>query len=270
MSLQQAEQLLREGRPEEALVGIQAEIKARPAETRLRVFLFQLLAVLGRWDRALNQLNVSAELDAANLLMAQTYREVLQCEALRQEVFAGRHSPLLLGDPEPWIAELLEALRLDGQGRAAEAAGLRGRAFEQAPVSTGTVDGVRFEWIADADNRIGPMVEAILNGRYYWIPFSRIHRIQLTSPEDLRDLVWLPAEFTWANEGEAFGFIPARYPGSEAQDGAIQLARRTDWVELSDGVYLGLGQRMLATDAREYPLLDCRCIALDVMSADHG
>lgn len=270
MSIQQAEQLLREGQPEAALAAIQAEIKAHPAEARWRVFLFQLLAVLGRWDRALNQLNVSAELDAAHLLMAQTYRELLQCETLRQEVFAGRHSPLLLGDPEPWIAELLEALRLDGQGHAAEAAGLRQRAFEQAPASGGRLDGVEFAWIADADNRIGPMVEAMLNGRYYWIPFSRIQRIETTAPEDLRDLVWLPAEFTWANGGAAFGFIPTRYPGSEAQDGAIQLARRTDWVELSGGIYRGLGQRMLATDAGEYPLLECRSIVFDQPDPGHG
>lgn len=270
MSIQQAEQLLREGRPEEALVSIQTEIKTRPAEARLRVFLFQLLTVLGRWERALNQLNVCAELDDANLLMARTYRELIQCETLRGEVFAGRHTPLLFGDPEPWMAELLEALRLDGLGHPTEAAALRARAFEQAPASPGTVDAVPFAWIADADNRLGPMLEAVLNGRYYWIPFSRIRRIQTTVPADLRDLVWLPTEFTWANEGEAFGFIPVRYPGSETREGATQLARRTEWQELSDGLYRGYGQRLLATDAGEYPLLECRQIVLDGTGVGDG
>lgn len=270
MTIQQAEQLLREGRPEEALVSIQAEIKSRPAEARLRVFLFQLLTVLGRWDRALNQLNVCAELDAGNLLMASAYRELIQCESLRGEVFAGRHTPLLFGDPERWMAELLEALRLDGQGHANEAAALRSRAFEKAPASAGTVDTVPFAWIADADNRLGPMLEVILNGRYYWIPFSRIRRIQTAAPGDLRDLVWLPAEFTWVNEGEAFGFIPVRYPGSENRDGDTQLARRTDWEELSEGLYKGLGQRMWATDAGEYPLLGCRQIMLVVPGVGDG
>lgn len=270
MSIQTAEEWLREGRPEEALVSIQAEIKSRPAEARLRVFLFQLLTVLGRWERALNQLNVCAELDAAHLLMARTYRELIQCETLRGEVFAGRHGPLLFGDPESWMAELLEALRLDGQGHANEAAALRSRAFDQAPASSGTVDTAPFAWIADADNRLGPIVEAILNGRYYWIPFSRIRRIQTAAPEDLRDLVWLPAEFTWANEGEAFGFIPVRYPGSENRDGDTQLARRTDWEELSGGLYKGSGQRVLATDAGDYSLLDCRQIVLDVAGVGDG
>ena len=33
-------------------------------DAALRIFLFQLLAVQGQWERSLNQLNVAAELDA--------------------------------------------------------------------------------------------------------------------------------------------------------------------------------------------------------------
>jgi type VI secretion system protein ImpE len=42
------------------------------------------------------------------------------------------------------------------------------------------------------------------------------------------------------------------------------LARKTDWTDLGDDFYLGSGQRMLATDAGEYPLLDVRTITFDV------
>jgi hypothetical protein len=113
---------------------------------------------------------------------------------------------------------------------------------------------VAFDWIADADMRLGPVLEAILNGRYYWIPFSRTRRIEIEKPEDLRDLVWMPAHFEFANGGEAVGLIPTRYPGSEtSEDGAICLARKTVWQEVSPGVFHGLGQRLLATDKGEYP-----------------
>jgi type VI secretion system protein ImpE len=37
------------------------------------------------------------------------------------------------------------------------------------------------------------------------------------------------------------------------------LARRTDWLNKS-GVHIGLGQRILATDVAEYPLLEIRKI----------
>jgi len=76
--------------------------------------------------------------------------------------------------------------------------------------------------------------------------------------------VWLPAQFTWINGGEAYGLIPTRYPGSEnSQDSALQLARKTEWIELAPGVDQGLGQRMLATDQGEYALLDVRCVTFN-------
>lgn len=259
-----ARELLRQARPQEALQSLQAEIRKAPADAKLRVFLFQLLAVLGQWERALNQLGVLAEMDASTLPMVRTYREAIQCERLRAEVFAGRRSPLIFGDPQPWVALLLEGLHLDGAGHRAEAQAVRERAFAAAAETTGAIDERPFTWIADADPRLGPMLEAIVNGRYYWIPFQRISVVALERPADLRDYVWAPVQFTWANGGETVGLIPARYPGSETSaDPLVQLGRKTEW-STGEGDALALGQRMLATDMDEYPLLDVRRIELAV------
>jgi type VI secretion system protein ImpE len=77
----------------------------------------------------------------------------------------------------------------------------------------------------------------------------------------------MPVHFTWANGGQSVGVIPTRYPGSErAEDEAIRLARKTAWEELAPGVYQGIGQRMLTTDAGEYPLMEVRQIHLNVSS----
>jgi type VI secretion system protein ImpE len=212
----------------------------------------------------MNQLNVAGELDAATLAMVQTYREALRCESLRAEIFAGRHSPLVLGQPPQWLALLMEALRLGAQGKHGEAERLRSEAFEAAPATSGTLNGEAFEWIADADGRLGPVLEAIVNGRYYWVPFERIREIQIEAPEDLRDMVWLPAHFELANEGEAFGLIPSRYPSSESSDdGLVQLGRKTEWQEQDGGLFVGLGQRLLTTEAGDYSILDVRQITLN-------
>ena len=259
-----AEQRIREGRLQEALAELQAQVRKEPANAKYRVFLFQLLAVLGQWERASNQLNVLGEMDAASLPMVQTYREAIRCELLRADVFAGRRSPLVFGDPEPWVALMLEALRLTAEGHPAQAQAVRDQAFEAATATPGTLDGQPFEWLADADPRLGPMLEVIVNGRYYWIPFQRVQTIQLEQPTDLRDFVWMPAQFTWANGGEAVGLIPARYPESHASaDPLVQLGRKTEWLEGQAGICFGLGQRMLATDQGEYSLLDIRHIELD-------
>ncbi len=261
----QAEQNISQGHLTEALAQLQNSVRKDPSNAKLRVFLFQLLAVLGQRERALTQLSVAGELDAANLLMVQTYREAIQCEALRLDVFAGRRTPMIFGDPQHWVALLVEALHLDSLDHHQEAKSLRDQSLQIAPTVSGTLNGTEFDWIADADSRLGPVLEAIVNGRYYWIPFQQIGKIEIEEPKDLRDVVWMPAVFTWANGGGSSGLIPTRYPGTEnSEDSSIRLSRKTDWVELFDGTYKGMGQRILTTDADEYALMDIRHIELNV------
>ena len=263
-----AEESLRDGDLQAALEALQAQVRADSSNASYRVFLFQLQCVMGQWDRALTQLNVAGDLDPGTLAMVQTYRELLQCEALRSAVFRGQRSPLVFGEPEEWIALVLEGLRVEADGEFAHAKELRNQAFEAATTSAGSLNDEPFEWIADADSRIGPILETIVNGRYYWIPFHRIAKIQCEEPEDLRDFVWTPAQFRWENGGETVGFIPTRYSGTELEaDDLLRLARKTEWQELGEGTYTGLGQRIITTDSNEYSLLDIRTVLFSNASA---
>ncbi len=258
-----AEQILRNGDPAAALDCLQAEVRSAPADPRLRVFLFQLLCVLGQWERALNQLKVAAGLDPGVLAMAQTYGDAVRCEAIRAEVFDGKRSPMVFGEPEQWLALLIESLLRAGRGERGQSAELRTRAFEEAGASSGDIDGRPFEWIADADSRLGPVLEAVINGRYYWLPFSRVSRITIEAPVDLRDVVWMPARLQLENGGESVALIPTRYPGSEAAtDGLIALARKTVWEDVGGDAHHGLGQRIIATDVDDVPLMDIRSISI--------
>jgi len=290
-----ARSLLRAEGPRAALDRLKQEVRRAPRDVRLRVFLFQLFCVFGEWERALTQLTVAAELDPLSLPMTQTYRAAIRCEILRERVFAGARTPTVLGDPGSWISLLIEANRVLATGAFTQAAELRDAAFEAAPTTPGTIrwaspeagpemaspamaspemsgpatanavmsgaESKPFAWIADADPRLGPVVEAIFDGKYYWVPFARIRRIDIEAPCDLRDQIWMPVHFTWSSGGETVGFIPTRYPGSAQADGPaaedLAAARRTEWREHGDW-YLGLGQRMLTTDEDEVPLMDLR------------
>jgi type VI secretion system protein ImpE len=259
MSSGAAEFSLKNGDPAAALAQLQEEVRTRPADAKLRIFLFQLLCVHGQWQRALNQLKVASELDPAALAMAQMYGEAVRCEAIRSDVFAGRKSPMIFGEPDQWLALLIESLLVTGQGDPARGAELRQRAFAEADASPRTLNGQPFEWVADADSRLGPVLEAIVNGRYYWIPFVRLAAVTIEEPEDLRDLVWMPAHLQFENGGEQVGLIPTRYPGSErSEDGLVVLARKTVWEEVAPDTHHGLGQRIIATDTGEVPLLELR------------
>jgi type VI secretion system protein ImpE len=264
-----AEQEIRIGNLTEALVQLQDEVRKDPADAKKRVFLFQLLCVLGEWKRALVQLSVAGQLDAGTIPMVQTYREALRCEVFRADVFTGRRLPLVFGKPAEWVALLIEALRCDSEGRPDEARKFRDRAFETARAVPGRVGNMEFSWIADADTRLGPVLEAVIEGRYYWVPFETIGRIVIEKPEDLRDVVWMPAHMFWTNGGDSVALLPTRYPGSEVSgDPAIRMGRRTEWIERISGLSTGVGQRMLATDVSEYALMDVREIVLDHPEAE--
>jgi type VI secretion system protein ImpE len=259
-----AEERLAAGDTVQALAAVEADVRLKPADARLRIFLFQLLAILGHWQRALAQLDVIGELDAGALPMVHAYREVISGEIDRAKVFAGEAAPLVIGEPERWLALLIEALRLSRGSEPSAASSLREQAFAEAPATAGTLNGEAFAWLADADPGIGPVVEACFNGAYYWIPVHRLRRIEIEPPSDLRDLVWAPAHLEWSNGGQAAAFIPTRYCGSETDpDGRLQLARKTEWRDLGAGLLSGVGQRVLATDAGEYPLLEIREIVLN-------
>jgi type VI secretion system protein ImpE len=258
-----AEEHVRAGRPEEAMVALRDAIKKAPADPKLRIFLFQLLCVLGEWEKALTQLTVLRDLDAASLLLAEIFTPVLHAEQQRAEVFAGRQTPLVFGAPEEWIGLLVQANHFIAQGNPAASQELRERAFDAAPAVPGTINDQPFDWIADADSRLGPVLEVIMEGKYYWIPFSRIQAINIEAPSDLRDFVWTPAHFTWSNGGNAPGFIPSRYPGSHAAtDDAVRMARATTWEQRGEDLFIGLGQRLFATSEAEIPLLELRKLQL--------
>ncbi|MET0383643.1 MAG: type VI secretion system accessory protein TagJ [Burkholderiaceae bacterium] len=246
-------------------------IQKQPQRSDLRVFLFQIYCVQSEWVKAATQLDVLLELDPSAKPMVETYREALRCEVLRRDVFDGKRSPLVLGAPQDWLAGMLEALRLDAQAHHEAAAQMRARALDEAPATSGTLDGAPFAWLADADSRIGPVLEAIINGKYYWVPISRLMRVEIDKPADLRDFVWTPATLTLENGAANVALIPTRYPATEKEaDAALRLARATDWREKPGGAWHGVGQRMLTTDQTEIALLDLRVLTFDVASDQAG
>ncbi|MFN3973264.1 MAG: type VI secretion system accessory protein TagJ [Gemmobacter sp.] len=254
-----AEDLLKSGDIDAALAALQAEVRAKPADAKLRVFLFQLLCVTGDWKRAITQLKVSAELDSMATPMAQAYREAIICEVYREKVFAGEKDPLVFGEPQEWVALLVEASRSLATGQIDEATNLRERAFEAAPAVTGTLNGEPFDWIADADMRLGPVLEAVVNGRYFWMPFNTIGKITAEEPRDLRDCVWTPVNIVLKNGGDIVALLPTRYAGTiERGTPEHKLARATDWTDGGGGAFVGLGQRLLATDAGDTSVMDLR------------
>jgi type VI secretion system protein ImpE len=246
-----------EGTIAEMMSKVTASVKSRPADASARMQLFRLLAVTGQWTRAENQLDVAGNLDKTLALTVLAHRHALSCEQFRKEVFAGTRAPLFLGEPDRGSALLAQALTLTG----GSAHSMRTEAMESLETSAGSINAETFDWLSDADSRLGPTLEVYLDGKYYWVPFTRVLSLEINEPTDVLDLVWASAELVLRGGVPQAVLLPTRYPGSElSDDDALRLARRTDWISLGEEQYSGLGQRMFASNQSEVALLDTRLV----------
>jgi len=240
-------------------------VRTRPQDTQARWLLFELLCVLGQWDRALKQLHMWARLTPDNESTAQVMRGLIRAEHQRMELFAGRAEPATLTatatSAPAWMAGLGEALRLAAPGDAAalEAADLaRETALTQAPDTEGASNVMSIAWVTDSDTRLGPVCEVILAGAYRWLAFSDLASIRKEPPAHLLDLVWAQVDLVLRDGTALKGYTPMRYPAQAGERDALLMARETVWADVGRTGVIARGQKMWATDAGDMVLLDVR------------
>jgi len=239
-----ADALLREGDLAGARAALVEVVRTRPSDAQARMFLFQLLAVAGEWDKARKQLQALAQLSPEAQMLSVAYGQAIDAEAVRAAVFTGTQRIEVLANPDGWAGKLAEAIELLASGDADSGTAARDAAFEDAPDAAGSLNGVAFDWIADADSRFGPAFEVIIAGRYGLIPFDAVQHITCEGARDLRDLVWLPIQLAMKSGQSIAAFLPARYPGTESSgDSAELLGRATGWDATAWGD-AGRGQRL--------------------------
>lgn len=223
---------LREGRLSEAILALNQEVRRDPLDVKLRTFLFELLCFAGDFDRAEKQIEVISGGGQNAAVGALLYKSAIYASREREVFF--------------------------------ESGTYRNQTAEPVEVS-GTLNGVEFQRLCDADPRIGPRIEVMVAGRYMWVPFCHISSIEVQAPRRLRDLMWATATvktsraFEGIDLGEAL--MPVLSPAAwrDAND-AVRLGRLTEWVEDDAGLHLPVGQKLLQTDTGEVPFLDVRKI----------
>lgn len=251
---------------DDVLARAEAAVRAAPQDPGARWLIFELLCVLGRWDRALAQLRTWAALDKRFDSTAHVMRGLVAAERQRAEVFAGRVPPSQLSLAEqadtPWMSALGEALRLASEeGADAVEASDRARelALVEAPESAGTSNlQAAFAWITDSDTRLGPVCEAVIAGRYRWLAFADLTSIAKAEPASLLDLVWSEADIVLRDGTALKGYMPMRYPVQPGQRDAALLARETLWIDVGRTGVFARGQKMWTTDMGDMPVLDVR------------
>ena len=240
-----------------------AAVRSKPEAIEPRMALFQLAAVCGDWRRTRTQLETMEKLDSECAMMTRTYGRLIAAEAIRERVFAGDERPVAFGQPSAWLAMMAEALVLDNKGSSSSAQSLRETARQSALARSGSLDGQPFSWIMDADPRLGPVLEVIIEGQYRWLPMEHLAELKAVQPKAMRDMVWQPVTLRMMTETELTAFIPARYPGSQAHpDDRVRRGTETRWIE-HETEQFGIGQRTFSTDLDDYAFLDIRRLRFD-------
>jgi len=257
-----ADTLLRSGDLDGARSALVETVRAEPANQQARMFLFQLLAAAGEWDKARRQLDTLAQLSGEAQMLAVAYGQAIDAERERAEVFAGR-ARARQHVASDWLEGVIDAIEHFAQGRIAEGEGARDAAFDAAPDVPGSFNDIPFDWIADADARFGPSFEAIIGGRYGLQAFDQVASITSEGPRDLRDLIWYPVQIAFRSGQSVAAFLPARYPGSEAAaEVSERLGRTTSWADAEWG-QAGSGQRLWTlSDGEDQALLSLRTLSL--------
>ena len=218
------------GKLNSAIEALGIELRDNPTDTQRRTFLFELLCFAGSYDRAEKQLDILASGGPEAGMGTLLYRSALHGERLRTDMFRNQSFPL---DSEA-----------------------------SAEVS-GTLNGKAFSSLEDGDARIGSRLEIFAAGQYMWIPWQHVASVRLEAPKRLRDLLWIPAKVRTSEDfkGQELGeiLLPSLAPLSfESADDEIRLGRAADSVDLPDGEFAPIGQKMLLVDGELVPLLSIR------------
>jgi type VI secretion system protein ImpE len=257
-----AQELLRSGDLPGARAMLAEELRRTPGDSRARQFFWQLIAVAGDWDKASTQIRALAAADPKAMMMANVYGQALGAMKTRDAVFAGKEKPVSLVGQEPWVVGLLDALHAYTVV-APDAAARSEAALAEAPATPGSLNGERFEWIADADTRFGPMLEVIVGDAYGFVPFAAVTRLKAVEPVDLRDFVLHAVEIELKSGQTSMAMIPVVYPGTHKHNKPqLNLARATEWID-DGGGEIGVGQRIFTTDGPEVEFLALRDLRLD-------
>jgi type VI secretion system protein ImpE len=264
-----AKELLDAGDLRAAIDELTGAVKANPADAAQRISLFELLLFTGEWDRAERQVEVIAHQNMESGLGAQVYRNNMKAERDRSRLFYEGLRPHFIADPPAYVALHLGAIDRLREGNPGEAREALDRAEEERPGFKGALDGREFSDFRDYNDLVGPVLEAIVQDHYTWIPFEQITRLEISAPRQLRDLIWTPAriEMTDGTGGEIY--VHTLYEGSGRHtDDRVRLGRMTDWKDAGGGLYLASGLRLFLIDGEDRAILEAGRIEFEPAGAE--
>src|SRR5262245_34507200 len=231
--------LFQEARLDEAIAAQRRVVEARPADVSELLLLCDFLAHTGDRDAIRQHLDPLAAGSTEIQEYIIEWRRLLAADDARH---AGRE-PQFLIDPPSHVLRRLQAHNRLSTGHENDAVHLIDDADEEAAWVNGYVDGRPFEGWRDADDLLGPVLEAFHGDRYIWLPVEQVRKLRLEPGDEIRDTLYRPAT-VWLRDGSEWEIdIPAVYTGTaDHPEEGIRIGAGVDWVDRG-GLVRGLGAR---------------------------
>lgn len=259
--MNEAKPLLESGNLSGAIEAALALVKSNPTNASARIFLFELSAFAGDWERAKRQLDVIGHQDTTAMIGSKIYEQCVIAEGKRAEFFSKGAKPEFLATPPDYIYGLLTANNRVREGSLTEAREILDKTEEERPAFACKINGADMEDFRDYNDLTSVILEVIIKDSYVWVPFEQIEKITFTTPKSLRDHFWLQAELHTDNGTNGDVFIPALYNDSwRSGDDKVRLGKITDWRDIGEDIYVGEGTKLFAVGSEHKTILDFQTI----------
>jgi type VI secretion system protein ImpE len=254
--------LLQTGQLSEAIERVAGDVRSKPSDPAARTFYFELLSLSGDLERAAKQLDVlrgvSGELGSG----ADIYTGAIQAEKERRQFFHGGPRPKVLSEPR-YAGAYLQAIEHYAAGDDPAAAALLEAAAENDRVLRGKLNGSEIQELSDSHDLLGPFLEVVMENHYAWIPWEAIQSLSIPEPKFLRDTIWSPVSLTLHSGDHGDVLVFSLYVDSHLQADDIKLGRRTIWDTKDAGFTVAYGQKVIASDERDCPILEMRNLEVE-------
>jgi len=254
--------LLQTGQLSEAIERVAGEVKAKPSDLAARTFYFELLSLSGDLESDGHQLDVLSGVRGELGGGAHIYAGAIQAEKERRQFFHGGPRPRVLSEP-PYAGSYLQAIEHHAAGEAPAAACLLEAAAETDRVLRGKLNGSEIRELSDSHELLGPFLEVVMENHYAWIPWEAIQSLSIPEPRFLRDTIWSPASLTLHSGDHGDVLVFSLYVDSHLQADDIKLGRRTIWDTKDAGFTIAYGQKVIASDDRDCPILEIRNLEVE-------
>lgn len=243
------EDWLAQGNLGEAIAQVRRDLANEPGNLGQRFLLFELLVLIEAFDQAETELHHSTSAHPSFAENAEFYLGILRAERLRYNFLnKAEGSPQALLEPPAYGKKFIQALCLLAEAKIAEAELALAAGWQEVPKLSGNLDGQSFTEIRDADDILGPFLEAIVPDGYYWLPFEQIEQLIFQPKQGYQDTIWLPAYIEMKGGVKGDLWIPSLYSGTGTKEDSLRLGNLTTCDYPSPHIGRAYGQRDLKTD----------------------